>query len=313
MTARPLLLLSAPAYWTAIWSAPLKRATLDFVVQGRDRYAPEAIDFAISFRPPPGLLKSLPKLKVVFSLGAGIDGFLADPDYPRDIPLVRFVDETLTREMSQYIVLHVLMFHRTQRAFDAAQKTRVWLQGRMARRTEETRIGVLGMGEIGTFSAERLRDLGFPVSGWSRTRKNVRGVESFAGDAEFKAFLAQSDILVCLLPLTAATTGILNAKTFAMLPKGAYLINAARGAHQIETEIIEALDSGQLSGATLDVFQTEPLPGSSPLWSHPKVAVTPHIAAISDPDAAVRMVAEGMARFERGEPLANVVDLDREY
>jgi glyoxylate/hydroxypyruvate reductase A len=311
MSAR--LLLSAPAYWVQIWSGPLGRASLAYVVHGRDRYAPEDIHYALSFRPPPGLLRDLPSLRAVFSLGAGVDGFLSDPSYPRHIPLVRFVDETLSREMAQYVVLHVLMFHRDQRGLDRAQKTGQWLQARISRRTEETRIGILGLGEIGTFAAERLRDLGFPVAGWSRSRKGVRDVKSFVGAAEFSAFLAQSDILVCLLPLTPATKGVLNARTFAMLPKGAYLINAARGAHQVETDIIAAVDSGQLSFATLDVFETEPLPDSSPLWRHPKIAVTPHIAAISDPDAAVRMVVDGMARFERGEPLVNLVDLERGY
>lgn len=310
---RPNLLLSAPAYWATIWATPLKRANLSHVVHGRDRYAPDEIDYALSFRPPPGLLKSLPNLRVVFSLGAGIDGFLADPDYPRSIPLVRFVDASLTKEMAQYVVLHVLMHHRHHRALDAAQKSRQWLQSRMERRTEETRVGVLGLGEIGAYSAQRLCDLGFPVSGWSRTRKSIAGVESYAGQSELGSFLAQSDILICLLPLTPGTAGILNAKTFASLPRGAYLINAARGAHQVERDIVEALDSGHLSGAALDVFETEPLPDDSPLWSHPKVTITPHIAAISDPDAAVQMVADGIARFERGEPLVNVVNLDRGY
>jgi glyoxylate/hydroxypyruvate reductase A len=311
MSAR--LLLSAPAYWAQIWSGPLGRANLDFAVHGRDRYPPGDIHYALSFRPPPGLLNSLPNLKVVFSLGAGVDGFLADPSYPREIPLVRFVDETLSREMAQYVVMHVLAFHRNQRALDAAQRAGQWLQARIPRRTEETQIGILGLGEIGSFTAERLRDLGFPVAGWSRSRKRLLGVESFAGPAEFPAFLAQSDILVCLLPLTPETQGVLNARTFAMLPNGAYIINAARGAHQVEADIIRGIDSGHLSGATLDVFETEPLPDSSPLWGHPKITITPHIAAISDPDAAVRMVVDGIARFERGEPLVNLVDLDRGY
>jgi glyoxylate/hydroxypyruvate reductase len=311
MSAR--LLLSAPAYWAQIWSGPLARANLAYVVHGRDRYAREDIHYALSFRPPPGLLRDLPSLRAVFSLGAGVDGFLADPSYPRHIPLVRFVDETLSREMAQYVELHVLMFHRNQRGLDEAQKTGRWLQARIPRRTEETRIGILGLGEIGTFAAERLRDLGFPVAGWSRSRKDVQDVKSFVGDEEFSAFLAQSDILVCLLPLTPETKGVLNARTFERLPRGAYLVNAARGAHQVETDIVAAVDSGQLSGATLDVFETEPLPDSSPLWRHAKITVTPHIAAISDPDAAVRMVVDGMARFERGEPLVNLVDLERGY
>jgi glyoxylate/hydroxypyruvate reductase A len=310
---RPRLLLSAPAYWANIWAGPLERGGIDLSVYGRDAFRPEEIDYALSFRPPPGLLKSLPNLKAVFSLGAGVDGFLIDSDYPKHVPLVRFVDETLSREMATYVVLHVLLFHRNQRALDDAQRQSVWLQSMLPRRTEETRVGILGMGEIGTLCAERLRDLGFAVSGWSRSRKHIEDIESFAGNGELGAFLAQSDILICLLPLTRETRGILSAKTFAQLPKGAFLINAARGGHQVERDIIAAIDSGRLAGAALDVFETEPLPDSSPLWMHPKITVTPHIAAISDPSASVRTVLEGIARFERGEPVANVVDIERGY
>ena len=305
--------MSAPAYWAGIWAEPLSKGGIGLVVHGRDTFRPEDIDYALSFRPPPGLLKSLPKLKAVFSLGAGVDGFIADQDYPRHVPLVRFVDDTLSREMATYVVLHVLMFHRNQRALDAAQRKRIWLQSKLARRTEDTRVGILGLGEIGTLSAMRLRDLGFRVAGWSLSPKRVDGVESFAGENAFDGFLARTDILVCLLPLTPATTGILNAKTFAKLPRGAFVINAARGGHQVEADIVKAIDSGQLAGAALDVFETEPLPESSALWSHPKITVTPHLAAISDPEASVRMVIDGIARFERGEKPEHVVDLARGY
>src|SRR5262249_7122982 len=233
---RPRLLLSAPAYWANIWAEPLERGGIDLSVYGRDAFRPEEIDYALSFRPPPGLIKSLPNLKAVFSLGAGVDGFLADSDYPKHVPLVRFVDDTLSREMATYVVLHALMFHRNQRALDDAQSKGIWLQSILPRRTEETRVGILGMGEIGTLCAERLRDLGFAVSGWSRTRKNKHGITSFAGNGELDAFLAQSDILVCLLPLTRQTQGILNTRTLSKLPMGAYLINAARGGHQKEAD-----------------------------------------------------------------------------
>ncbi len=313
MKRRPRLLLSAPAYWANIWAEPLERGGIDLSVYGRDSFRPEEIDYALSFRPPPGLIKSLPNLKAVFSLGAGVDGFLVDSDYPKHVPLVRFVDDTLSREMATYVVLHVLLFHRNQRALDDAQRKGIWLQSMLPRRTEETRVAILGLGEIGTLCAERLRDFGFAVSGWSRSRKRVEGIKSFAGKSELGAFLAQSDILICLLPLTRETKGILNAKMFEQLPKGAFLINAARGGHQVERDIVAAIDSGQLAGAALDVFETEPLPDSSPLWKHPKITVTPHIAAISDPTASVRTVLDGIARFERGEPVPNVVDIERGY
>lgn len=313
MTTRPKLLFSAPAYWLGVWEPALGSTNINLVVLGRDTYDPRTITYALSFRPPPGLLKSLPNLKAVFSLGAGVDGFLADPEFPKTVPLVRFVDGTLSREMATYVVLHVLMHHRNQRALDEAQRNGVWLQSMPPRRVEETRVGILGLGEIGTLCAERLRDLGFVMSGWSRTKKTVDGVKSYAGQGEFAAFLGSTDILVCLLPLTSDTKGILNAKSFARMPKGAYIINAARGGHQVEKDIVAAIDTGQLSGATLDVFETEPLPESSPLWKHPKITMTPHIAAISEPSASVRMVIDGIRKFERGERPENVVDLSKGY
>jgi glyoxylate/hydroxypyruvate reductase A len=313
MSGTPTLLLIVPVYWAGVWSTPLGAGNIKLVVHGRDEYKPEDIDYALSFRPKRGVLKTLPKLKAIFSLGAGIDGFLADPEFPMSVPLVRFVDATLSREMAQFVVMHVLIHHRAQRVFDAAQREGKWRQMMLPRPTEDTRIGVLGLGEIGGMAAERLRDLGFPVSGWSRTRKTMPGVKSFAGDGEFEAFLAQADFLICLLPLTPQTRGILNAKTFAMLPKDSYVINVARGGHLIEPDLIAAIDSGHLAGATLDVFETEPLPETSPLWVHPKITATPHIAAISAPAVAAQFVLDGIARMERGEMPDNIVDVKRGY
>ena len=309
--AQPKLLMVVPPQWAPIWMPYL--GGVDVVVHERDSYKPEDIDYALSFRPPPGFLKTLPNLRTVFSLGAGVDGFLADPDYPRRVPLVRFVDPQLSTEMAQYVVMHVLVQHRQLHAFEASQEAAKWTQRMLPRKTADTRIGVLGLGEIGTVAGERLRDLGFPVSGWSRTSKSVRGIESYSGAGELDAFLGVSDFLICLLPLTKETRGILNAATFAKLPQGAYVINVARGGHLIEDDLVAALDSGHLAGATLDVFQTEPLPETSPLWKHPKVTVTPHIAAISDPAVAAGFVVDGIARAERGERHANTVDLDRGY
>src|SRR6202012_1305326 len=208
---------------------------------------------------------------------------------------------------------HVLLQHRHAKAFEETQNQSKWAQMMLPRKTADTRIGILGLGEIGTVAGERLRDLGFPVSGWSRTRKSVRDIESYAGQDEFEAFLRVSDFLICLLPLTHETRGVLNAKTFAMLPDGAYVINVARGGHLIEADVIAAIDSGHLAGATLDVFETEPLPETSPLWSHPKITVTPHIAAISDPRVMEKGGGRGLARMERDKPLENVVDFERGY
>ena len=310
---KPTVLLLVPVYRVGEWSDAMTQAGLDAIVHGRDAYAPDSIDYVLSFRPPPGLLKSLPNLKVIFSLGAGVDGFLADPEFPAHVPLVRFVDNSLATEMAQYVLLQVLLVHRDHRALDAAQKEGRWAQTMLPRRTQETRVGILGLGEMGALSARLLADLGFSVSGWSRTPKNLPGVKNFAGADALADFLAQCDLLVCLLPLTPDTRGILNAKTFAMLPKGAYVINAARGGHLVEADVIPAIESGQLSGAALDVFETEPLPASSPLWRHPKVTLTPHIAAISELGPSVQMVVDGIRRHQRGETLLNVVDISRGY
>ncbi|HTW33612.1 MAG TPA: glyoxylate/hydroxypyruvate reductase A [Rhizomicrobium sp.] len=309
------LLVVVPAFIARLWTEPLARHApwLKVVIHGQDEYKPEDVDYALGFRPPPGLFKTLPNVKAIFSLGAGVDGFLSDKDFPRQIPLVRFVDHTMSREMTHYVVLHTLMFHRTQRQFDKSQSQKQWAQMFPPRRAEDTRIGILGLGEIGTIVAERLRDLEFPVAGWSRTKKTVPGVESFAGDGELGAFLGRSDILVCLLPLTPATRHILNKKTFAQLPQGAFVINAARGGHLVEDDLIAAIDSGHLAGATLDVFETEPLPATSPIWTHPKITVTPHVAAMTDPRAASRYVADAIAGHMKGAKLDNLVDFELGY
>jgi glyoxylate/hydroxypyruvate reductase A len=309
------ILVSLPLVWADVWTAPFAELapSLRVFVHERDTYPPASIDYVLSFRPPRGLLKSLPNLKVAFSLGAGVDGFLIDRDYPAHVPLVRLVDHGLSRDMTHYIVMQTLIFHRGQRAYDALQREKKWRQFLPARRAEDTRVGILGLGEIGTLAAARLRDLDFAVAGWSRSRKDVRAVESFAGAEELDAFLARSDILVCVLPLTPDTRGILNRETFAKLPRGAFVINAARGGHLIEDDLVAAIDHGHLAGAALDVFQIEPLPESSPLWAHPRITITPHIAALSDPRAVARAAVEGISRHERGEPLQNLVDFTRGY
>lgn len=314
-TRKKTLLFVVPVNWAPLWEGQIQAADPSLVIKvhGRDEYAPDDVDYALSFRPPPGLFKSLPNLKAVFSLGAGVDGFLLDSTYPRHVPLVRFVNKWLTLEMAQYTVLHTLMHHRQQRMFDAFQKARQWRQGIPQRKTADTRVGILGLGEIGQMAGERLRDLGFPVAGWSRTKKDVAGIESFAGDADLKPFLARTDILTCLLPLTPATRGILNAQAFAAMPLGAAVINAARGGHLVERDLIAALDSNHLSGATLDVFETEPLPEDNPLWTHPKVTVTPHVAGLTDPREAARFVIDNMGKVERAEQLCDVVDFERGY
>ncbi len=309
--SKPKLLMIVPQKWAGLAGTSLD--SVDLILEGKDAYRPEDIAYVLSFRPPPGLVASLPNLKAAFSLGAGVDGFLSDPTYPKSVPLVRFVDRTLSAEMAQYTLMHVLIHHRLQRFFDEAQRQGVWKQKVLPRVTEDTRVGFLGLGEIGTFSARLMAELNFQVSSWTRSRKSHAGIKSFAGDGELDAFLAQADYLICMLSLTRRTHGILNAATFAALPKGAFVINVARGAHLNEKDLVAALDSGHLSGASLDVFEEEPLPATSPLWHNPKVTITPHVAGISQPEVVLRFVRDGIAHFERGEQPENIVDVERAY
>ena len=223
------------------------------------------------------------------------------------------MDETLQREMAQYVTMHCLIIHRHQRSFDAAQKETTWRQRMLSRPSRELRVGILGMGDIGAVTAERLLMFDFQVSGWSRSRKNVPGVTSLAGPAELPKFLAQCDIMVCMLPLTPETEGVMDAKLFAGLPQGAWVMNVGRGGHCNEQDLLAALECDHLAGAVLDVFQTEPLPPDNALWSHPKVTVTPHIAGITDPRNAAAFVVDCIARAESGAPFKNVVDLSRGY
>jgi glyoxylate/hydroxypyruvate reductase A len=253
---------------------------------------------------------------VIFSLGAGVDHLMRYPDLP-EVPIVRVAQEDLTDRMSEYVVLQSLMHLRDQRRYDTQQRDRVWSSDAFAPKASDVRVGMLGFGVLGQDAARKLRAMGFDVAGWSRTRKEVEGFRVYAGD-ELDAFLARTDILVCLLPLTPDTHGILNAELFAKLARdgrlgGPVLINAGRGGLQVETDILASLDDGTLRAATLDVFETEPLPADSPLWSHPRVTVTPHNAAVSEPEATARYIVDQIRRFERGEPLQNVVDPARGY
>lgn len=273
---------------------------------------PADIEFALVWLPPQGALRQFPNLKAILNLGAGVDALLKDPTLPDGVPVVRMVDDDLATCMAEYVLLHVLRYHREQPALDAQQRAHDW---RMiaSPAAMHRRVGILGLGAMGGEAARLLVGAGFDVAGWSRRPKDLPSVQSFHGEDGRAAFLARSEILVCLLPLTPETEGILDRDLFQALPAGAYLINAGRGGHQVESDILAALDSGQLAGATLDVFREEPLPAASPFWDHPKVTVTPHNASITNPQSAVRHVCESIRRVRAGEPLRNVVDPDLGY
>jgi glyoxylate/hydroxypyruvate reductase len=281
-----------------------------------DAIDPAAVRYAAVWKPKPGALAGFPNLAAIFNLGAGVDAAMADPQLP-DVPLVRVASDDLTARMTEYVVMHALIHHRRLRYYDACQRERVW-KPQLQWAAGAVRVGIMGMGVLGRDAAEVLKRIGFDVAGWSHTRKTFPGIESFAGAAELPAFLSRTDILVCLLPLTPGTKGILNRRTFMLLARdgvlgGPVLINAGRGGLQVEDDILAALDDGTLLAATLDVFATEPLPPDSRFWTHPKVTISPHNAADTDPDAISTYVAEQIDRFERGEPLTNVVDRTAGY
>jgi glyoxylate/hydroxypyruvate reductase A len=245
-------------------------------------------------------------------LGAGVDYVLADPDLPREAPLVRLIDTGLRDGMVEFVLHAVLHFHRDFHRYRALQGRKEWKEFPQVAAADR-RIGILGFGHLGQSAARHLLALGFPVSGWSRTKKQLPGARSFAGAGELDAFLQASDILVCLAPLTRETEGIVNAKTLARLPKGAYLINAGRGGLAVEADVLAALSTGQLAGAALDVFRREPLPPESPFWAHPNVVVTPHIAAITLVGPAAREAADNIRRLRAGLAPNGLVDKTRGY
>ncbi|MDA8015587.1 MAG: glyoxylate/hydroxypyruvate reductase A [Gammaproteobacteria bacterium] len=295
--------------------AEWREAFAGFDVEVREWGAPgdpAEIDYALVWKPKPGALAAFPNLKIIFSIGAGIDHLLGENVLPRGLPVVRMVERALTAGMTEYVLYHVLRFHRFMPQYEAGRREGAW------REIPQTpawrrRVGLLGLGVLGADAARALAALGFDVAGWSRGEKNIRGVASHHGARGLREMLARSEILVCLLPLTAQTENILNAETFAQLPKGAFVINAARGGHCMEEDLLAALESGHLAGAALDVFKTEPLEKSSPLWRHPRVYITPHIASMTVPATAAEHVMENIRRFRAGRELTHLADLAREY
>jgi len=273
---------------------------------------PAEVDVAFAWRTQPGDLARYPNLRAVFSLGAGVDGMLADPAFPRQVPLVRMVDPNLGVLMTEYVLAAVLRHHCELDHYHLLQQAGRW-EKRVRPPAGERVVGIMGLGELGTRAAVALRGLGFNVRGWSRRIRPVPGVETCAGDAGLSALLASSQILVCLLPLTAQTRGILSASTFARMPRGSCLVNAARGGHVVDADLVAALDAGQLSSATLDVFETEPLPTGHPFWTHPRILITPHIASVTSLPTAAALVIENLKQWRAGGALRNVVDPDRGY
>ncbi len=267
----------------------------------------EEIEYALVWKIEDGALRRLPNLKAILALGAGVDQILKDPGFPRAVPLYRLLDAGLAAQMSEYAIYGVLDFHRRMGEYRALQARREW------RRLEavhpaERRVGVMGLGVLGADLARKLAVLGFRTLGWSRTPKSLPGIACHHGEAGLKEFLGACEIVVVLLPLTPQTEGIIDARLLAMLPRGAALINIARGRHVVEKDLLAALDSGQLSHAMLDVFRQEPLPADHPFWRHERIFVTPHVAAQPIAELAMRQILESLRRLEAGQEPEGRVD-----
>jgi glyoxylate/hydroxypyruvate reductase A len=307
------LIVIAPELKAQKFADELKRldTNLDVLVWPQIEDADE-IEFALVWNHPPGELMKYKNLKCIASLGAGVDHILRDPDLPEGVPITRIVQYSMSQHMSEYILLAVLNYCRQ---FDIYRKDQVhkrW-KPRIPILARDIRVGIMGLGQLGADAAVKLVQMGFKVVGWSRTPKNIDGVISYAGDEALENFLSISNILICTLPLTAKTEGILNRNTFEKLPGGAYVINVARGKHLIEADLLEALDTDHLSGACLDVFQIEPLPENHPFWSRPNITITPHISSITDPEAVMPQIIENYHRMKSGRTLLHLVDVNKGY
>lgn len=267
---------------------------------------PADVEVALVWDPLGEELLRFPHLKLIASLGAGVDHLVGSTKLPDGVPMTRIVDQDLTQGMVEYVLLSVLSMHRQVPAYAEQQRRRVW-QLLDQPRAWQRRVGILGLGVLGTACAKALVGIGFDVAGWRRRKKTVDGVTGFAGEGQLEPFLSRSDILVCLLPLTSDTEGLLDSKAFAALPKGASFVNAARGAIVVERDLVAALESSQISHAVLDVFTEEPLPSANPLWHLPNVTITPHVASITSAASGAVLVAENLSRVRKGEaPLYRV-------
>ena len=273
---------------------------------------PAEIHYAVVWKPPAGELRRFANLKGIMSLGAGVDHVFSDTDLPPGVPISRLVDRALTVDMTHYVVHWAIHFHRDLHRYPGLQARATWNKLPYPEAANRG-VGVLGLGVLGGDAAQALAALGFKVAGWSRRPKDFDGVESFHGDDGLIPFLERTEILVCLLPLTPATDHILNAARLATLPRGAFLINAARGDHIVEADLIAALDSGHLAAAALDVFQPEPLPAGHPFWGHDKIFLTPHIASHTTPRTAAHEISLDIRRIEAGQPARHEVDPARKY
>ena len=273
---------------------------------------PRAVDYVAVWKPAPELFRAAPAAKAIFNLGAGVDALLQVPTLPAGVPVIRLEDAGMADQMVDYVTLAVLAAYREQGAYAAQQREGLWRQ-RPRLHKQAFGIGLLGLGVLGQIVAAALARFGFPLAGWSRERKAVAAVRTFAGIAELPGFLTRTHVLVCLLPSTPDTRGLLDRARLTQLPRGAHLVNVARGDIVVDADLIEALDDGHLASATLDVFHEEPLPRTHPFWHHPRITLTPHVSAVTLVDDSAAQIAAKIRRLEQGLPVTGIVDRERGY
>lgn len=295
--------------WVTALQKQLPKATIEVYPKVQDV---AAIDFIITMRPERATFQQFPNVKVVHCLGAGVNYILEEKIITKEMTLARIVDPYLTEDMWEFVLSVVLTQIKKLPTYVEQQRLGNW-KPMPYRRFKETNIAVLGLGKIGAYTAAQFAKLGFQVTGWSNSQKNIPGVDSYIGVEELSKCLEKANFLVNILPLTPSTTHILNKANLQQLPKGAFLINVGRGLHNQEADIMDLLDNGHLSGALLDVFSKEPLPSSHPFWQHPKVYITPHIASVTNANSAVTQIADNYKRFKKGVALENVVSLEKGY
>ncbi|MFD2365051.1 2-hydroxyacid dehydrogenase [Pseudoduganella sp. GCM10020061] len=298
---------------TAPWVADFAQALPEAeVVAWKEGEAVAPCDYAVLWSPPAALVPELQHVKAIFLTGAGVDAIMKFNDQLPDVPIIRLGDAGMAVQMAEYVLHAVLGYYRRMPEYEAQARRGEWKQLPQHRKEDFT-VGVLGTGVLGMRVVEALRHFGFPVRGWSRSAKSIEGVASFAGMESLDGFLAGSRVLVNMLPLTPETNELLNHARLSRLPKGAYLVNVARGAHIVENDLLELVKSGHIAGATLDVFANEPLPAAHPFWSEPRITITPHVSALTLRTESVQQIAGKMRALARNEPVADVVDRQRGY
>ncbi|MBI6116075.1 2-hydroxyacid dehydrogenase [Salegentibacter maritimus] len=307
------LLVISPGKDPEAWVKALKEQHpgLNIYVYPED-HDKEEVEFALTWKHPRGIFKNYPNLKVIASMGAGVDHITSDEELPENIKITKVVDDRLEEDMGTFVLSLILAHQRNLLHYRESQLNEKW-EPVPYTRNNQIKVGILGIGNLGQRVAHKLLQNDFQVIGFSRNKKEIENVESFAGEDELDEFLEQSNILVNMLPLTPNTEKILDKELFEKLPKGAYLINVARGEHLVEQDLLAKVDDGHLSGAALDVFWEEPIRDEHPFWKHPKIRVTPHIASVTHPKSVVPQIIENYERLQDREPLKNEVKRDIGY